>query len=548
MFTRTCSGVLYDVLELDSQCTAAEVTQHYRRLALRYHPDRNAGTTVEQFQQIEEAHRVLSDPQQRQLYDTVGRDGLKQLGDYGGGMVGSLLLAVGNVAAGCLLVGILSSAFFASLLIGCYKIDEPTRWPSWGVILLPVWLLSPVLVGASLTVMIESYKRGLYMLLLPSVRLLLCVVMAATAAAALDHRLTPACAFIPWIAWFVMGTLGDTVAMVPTVYRRTHAQPNPFAPAGSHNAPGAGGSGARSASANNRDDSGSCASSDNGSFVVTPWRTWQYWRELAELTLETVCVYLFISFALQRALQQQRNANADSVMSFWVILAPLIAFFGVHVAVHAWEGFFTPASGPHHCTRSSSSSSPLNAAPAFPEGDEEPTGASLRSSVASPSHPQPSSCGECVANTVVRTFPSMCCLYMSVMWAAKAEYEYNGRTHGADPSAFLAFLPILVVLGALALFICCGGCLVMCLGRSLANVNEEETAAAARQHHVHSPSQRTTNIPPNLARDKGYRSTTVCTPRAPGGAGSVAASPKAAPHQASRRGNGARDVAIEQID
>jgi len=60
----------YAVLEIDPSADSAEVGAAFRRLAWRYHPDRNPapGATL-QFQDINEAHQVLSDPERRGEYD-----------------------------------------------------------------------------------------------------------------------------------------------------------------------------------------------------------------------------------------------------------------------------------------------------------------------------------------------------------------------------------------------------------------------------------------------------------------------------------------------
>ena len=60
----------YAVLEIAPSADTAEVNAAFRRLAWRYHPDRNPapGATV-QFQDINEAHQVLSDPARRAEYD-----------------------------------------------------------------------------------------------------------------------------------------------------------------------------------------------------------------------------------------------------------------------------------------------------------------------------------------------------------------------------------------------------------------------------------------------------------------------------------------------
>ena len=60
----------YAMLEISSAADTAEVNAAFRRLAWRYHPDRNhaPGATL-QFQDINEAHQVLSDPARRAEYD-----------------------------------------------------------------------------------------------------------------------------------------------------------------------------------------------------------------------------------------------------------------------------------------------------------------------------------------------------------------------------------------------------------------------------------------------------------------------------------------------
>src|SRR5271165_1236122 len=60
----------YSVLEITPAADTAEVNAAFRRLAWRYHPDRNpAPDATLQFQDINEAHQVLSDPSRRSEYD-----------------------------------------------------------------------------------------------------------------------------------------------------------------------------------------------------------------------------------------------------------------------------------------------------------------------------------------------------------------------------------------------------------------------------------------------------------------------------------------------
>jgi DnaJ-class molecular chaperone len=60
----------YQVLGVDRIATRDEIEKAYRRLAVRYHPDRNTEPGAEaSFVEISEAHEVLSDPKRRSAYD-----------------------------------------------------------------------------------------------------------------------------------------------------------------------------------------------------------------------------------------------------------------------------------------------------------------------------------------------------------------------------------------------------------------------------------------------------------------------------------------------
>jgi molecular chaperone DnaJ len=69
----------YEVLGVSRQATADEIKKAYRKLAMQYHPDRNANNTeaAEKFKEISEAYEVLSDPKKRPQYDQFGHEGMK---------------------------------------------------------------------------------------------------------------------------------------------------------------------------------------------------------------------------------------------------------------------------------------------------------------------------------------------------------------------------------------------------------------------------------------------------------------------------------------
>jgi molecular chaperone DnaJ len=75
----------YEVLGVDRGADEAAVKSAYRKLALKYHPDRNPGDrgAEEKFKEAAEAYSVLGDPEKRTTYDRFGFDGLRGEGFSG---------------------------------------------------------------------------------------------------------------------------------------------------------------------------------------------------------------------------------------------------------------------------------------------------------------------------------------------------------------------------------------------------------------------------------------------------------------------------------
>jgi curved DNA-binding protein len=70
----------YETLGVEKDSSTQDIKKAYRKLAMKYHPDKNKGDKAaeEKFKKISEAYAVLSDPEKRKQYDTFGESGFQQ--------------------------------------------------------------------------------------------------------------------------------------------------------------------------------------------------------------------------------------------------------------------------------------------------------------------------------------------------------------------------------------------------------------------------------------------------------------------------------------
>ncbi|KAJ1975198.1 hypothetical protein H4R34_004427 [Dimargaris verticillata] len=134
---------LYLVLGVSSDATPDELKQAFRRLALRFHPDKNPDA-ADEFKAVNHAYEILGDPQRRRVYDRYGEMGVSMMDGVGGNLfnpdISDMLCTVS------LTLTLLTSLVIIFLSFLSVRVDHQVEW-EYAVVFIPLFIVDGFLVA-----------------------------------------------------------------------------------------------------------------------------------------------------------------------------------------------------------------------------------------------------------------------------------------------------------------------------------------------------------------------------------------------------------------
>ncbi|XP_029935817.1 dnaJ homolog subfamily C member 5 [Myripristis murdjan] len=115
---------LYSVLGLEKTCTQEDIRRSYRKLALKYHPDKNPEdpNAANKFNVVQHAYSVLSDANKRKVYDQYGFLGLYAAEQFGEENMNAYLMLSSWWAKGLFVIcGLVTGCYFCCCLCCCFN-------------------------------------------------------------------------------------------------------------------------------------------------------------------------------------------------------------------------------------------------------------------------------------------------------------------------------------------------------------------------------------------------------------------------------------------
>src|SRR3954468_10069122 len=106
MIVATIKRDYYEILGVAKTASGEEIKRSYRRLAMKYHPDRNEGESKTEaeirFKECAEAYEVLSDEHKRSRYDQFGHQGVQGAHDFSHMDVGDIFSMFNDIFGGAM--------------------------------------------------------------------------------------------------------------------------------------------------------------------------------------------------------------------------------------------------------------------------------------------------------------------------------------------------------------------------------------------------------------------------------------------------------------